>query len=672
MLITVSRRSLLDMEQISQDLGCTPRYRIETLGSLRFRGPDQAVIASDQRYQRRRLALLAVLACAGEKGRTRDQLLLLFWPDSTERKARHSLDQLLYAIRRSVDESLFAGINPVRLDHTIVSSDVTEFERLLESARFADAVSLYHGPFLDGFYLSETREFEEWVDVERQRLGSKYIAALERLAHNAEAENDLAASIRWRQQIVEAEPLSTRHALAFAQTLARAGDHAAAIGFAERYERMARQELGVDNIPDLKRLISAVHPRALTTPVQGRNETTPEVGAIPDKPTAAAKKGVTWQRVAAAALIIVIVMTTALFMSPSRNDLPSAPRSAHSETPTIQTVAGSFPGGTRNLAAYELYLRGRDPVLLRNDSLAEIGLHYFAKATELDPRFAAGYAELSQMYVRLTLSSRSTFVPRSQLRDSAEAAARKAIALDSMLADGHVALGLLSTHAVTNLALGATELRRAIVLNPSVPKAHEYLSIIDMYRGNSTEALAEAHRAVSADPLSPTARATLAQILYVERRCDEALAILDSLQAIKPPLLRVGITRSLCYAVNHKWADAINAVQAEASRGISRAIGVLGLVLAESGNTEEALHQRVRLRALARNNPAALFDVALVSYGLGDIDDTIANLDGAERASALSYEVMGPVFDRLHNDPRFVSIMGRRGIELPSKAVASR
>src|SRR5512132_3125759 len=78
-------------------------------------------------HHRRRLALLAVLAAAGEAGRTRDQLLLLFWPDATESRARHSLDQLLYALRSSIGESVFVGVNPVTINPQLVTSDVGRF-----------------------------------------------------------------------------------------------------------------------------------------------------------------------------------------------------------------------------------------------------------------------------------------------------------------------------------------------------------------------------------------------------------------------------------------------------------------------------------------------------------------------------------------------------------------
>ena len=71
-------------------------FRLETLGSLGLTdGPAAAVTT-----QRRRLALLALLAVAGERGLTRDKLVAYLWPNSPSDNARHGLEQLLYGLRR--------------------------------------------------------------------------------------------------------------------------------------------------------------------------------------------------------------------------------------------------------------------------------------------------------------------------------------------------------------------------------------------------------------------------------------------------------------------------------------------------------------------------------------------------------------------------------------------
>src|SRR5215208_6679120 len=111
-----------------------PLFRLQTLGALSLHD-DSGAATPGHGSQRRRLALLAVLAASGERGRSRDSLLALFWPDASPERARHSLEQLLYAIRTSVHNEAFLGVNPVALNPEVLRSDVREFERALVEER---------------------------------------------------------------------------------------------------------------------------------------------------------------------------------------------------------------------------------------------------------------------------------------------------------------------------------------------------------------------------------------------------------------------------------------------------------------------------------------------------------------------------------------------------------
>jgi DNA-binding SARP family transcriptional activator len=70
-----------------------PRFRLQTFGTLRLVGSTDDTVLGEHGHQRRRLALLAVLAASGEQGRSRDQLLGLFWPEvSQSRPTANSMD----------------------------------------------------------------------------------------------------------------------------------------------------------------------------------------------------------------------------------------------------------------------------------------------------------------------------------------------------------------------------------------------------------------------------------------------------------------------------------------------------------------------------------------------------------------------------------------------------
>ncbi|HMI42912.1 MAG TPA: BTAD domain-containing putative transcriptional regulator, partial [Gemmatimonadaceae bacterium] len=226
-----------------------PTYRLETFGKLALSGGASSTLS----HQRRRLALLALLAASGERGLSRDQLLAYLWPESAAGNARHSLEQLLHALRRVLGESVFSGTNPVSLDSGVVASDVDEFERALTRGALADAVALYHGPFLQGFYLDDAPEFERWTSAERAHLATRYSEALVRLAGDAEAAADHSAAVRWRRLQVEADPISSRSALALMRALVAAGDQTAALQHARVYEELVRQELESEPDPSISK-----------------------------------------------------------------------------------------------------------------------------------------------------------------------------------------------------------------------------------------------------------------------------------------------------------------------------------------------------------------------------------------------------------------------------------
>ena len=239
-------------------------FLLEALGGLRLIGADGEVVQA----QRRRLALLALLAAAGERGLTRDQLVGCLWPEATEASARHALNQLLYGIRRSLSEHALLGVDPLRLDPTVLDSDVQRFERALAAGAYSDAVAHYRGPFLNGFYLADAPAFEPRVEEERARLVALYADALERLAIDAGRRGDVPAAIAWRRALVELDALDARRATALMRALAAAGDSAGALAHSRTYETLVRFELDAPADPTvfaLAREIRASSERHSTT-----------------------------------------------------------------------------------------------------------------------------------------------------------------------------------------------------------------------------------------------------------------------------------------------------------------------------------------------------------------------------------------------------------------------
>jgi DNA-binding SARP family transcriptional activator len=221
--------------------------RLITLGGLALTrdGAPYAGAAA----QRRRLAIMAVLATAGPAGVTRDKLLAYFWPDSGEDQARHALNQALHQIRQALGaDAIASGSMSLALNVGVVSSDVAEFDQASADRALERAAAVYQGPFLDGFFLSDAPDFERWVTATRARLGRTWASIVDSLASAASARRDRAAVVRWRQQLANADPLNANSIIALVEAHVANGDRAAALRAVTAHDTLVRTEL--DSEPD--------------------------------------------------------------------------------------------------------------------------------------------------------------------------------------------------------------------------------------------------------------------------------------------------------------------------------------------------------------------------------------------------------------------------------------
>src|SRR5437867_10161919 len=109
----------------------------------------------------RRLALLAYLAAATPRGfHRRDTLLALFWPELDQDHARAALRQALHVLRDELGAQALVsrGDEEIGLAFEAVRCDVADFDRAVEGGRLTEALDLYRGELLEGFFISRARE----------------------------------------------------------------------------------------------------------------------------------------------------------------------------------------------------------------------------------------------------------------------------------------------------------------------------------------------------------------------------------------------------------------------------------------------------------------------------------------------------------------------------------
>ena len=240
-----------------------PMLRLVTFGGLALERDD----APAPRLRPQRLAILAVLASAGDHGISRDRLSSLFWPDSDD--PRHSLRQALYALRHELGAEAIVGDGVLALDSRILRSDLAEFRKSMADGDLAKAASLAGGPFLNSFTLASSPEFERWADEERAVVNTQATKLLISLAKAANESGDFESATDWWRRLTIIDPLSGRFALGYLKALAASGDRAGALAFARIHERLVRRELEADPDPEIRRLEAEL--RALPAPVVVRS-----------------------------------------------------------------------------------------------------------------------------------------------------------------------------------------------------------------------------------------------------------------------------------------------------------------------------------------------------------------------------------------------------------------
>lgn len=247
-------------------MGTNP-FRLRTLGGASLESRD-GIPLQGFAAQRKALALLAILAVAGNRGLSRDKILALLWPESETDAARNALYNLVFRVRRTLGSEAIVGNAELRLDPSIVMSDVSEFDEALRAGALEHAVQLYCGPFLDGFFLRDAPEFERWSADERARLARIHLDVLERLAIAATGSSDRIAAVNWWRQRTEVEPLSARAAVGYIDALVQAGNREAALSFASVHSALVRNELGTEPDPILLRRVDQLRANGHTNDVR--------------------------------------------------------------------------------------------------------------------------------------------------------------------------------------------------------------------------------------------------------------------------------------------------------------------------------------------------------------------------------------------------------------------
>jgi DNA-binding SARP family transcriptional activator len=204
---------------------------------------------------RKSLALLCYLAVTG-RPHSREALIGLLWPEATETSARASLRKTLADLRKRLAPYLIITHQEVALNRDVPYwLDVEAFEACVGAStserdikRLQEAVEFYQADFLEGFYVRNAFEFEEWVLAQRGRLRELALQALHTLATHFtdQGEAGRAPAIDYTTRLLSLEPWREEAHRGMMRLLALSGQRGAALAQYKTCCQVLAEELGVE------------------------------------------------------------------------------------------------------------------------------------------------------------------------------------------------------------------------------------------------------------------------------------------------------------------------------------------------------------------------------------------------------------------------------------------
>jgi serine/threonine-protein kinase len=320
---------------------------------------------------------------------------------------------------------------------------------------------------------------------------------------------------------------------------------------------------------------------------------------------------------------------------------------------------------TENLKAFQYYMQGQAYAQrsTREDLLTAI--HYYEKAIDEDGEYALAYAGLADAYA--VLGARGYIAPQEGRRKSEEAA-RKALALDEILAEAHVALGLVYLQfAPSNFSLADRELRRAIEFSPSLAMARQYFGVSLVRQGRLDESFEEFLKARELDPLSSTIARAQALPYYLKRDYPRALELLRQANELGPPFTttwEIGV-----YIQNRLFDEAL--AELEKAKGERKSDPILiystGMVYAAQGKRAEVLQVIKELEEMSGASLSEAHWIAKIYAALNEKEMAFSWLERGLAAGAIRvFYKDEPVWDPIRSDPRFEALVEKTFV--PTKA----
>lgn len=256
-----------------------PRVEIRLLGA-----PEVLVDGAPLVVDTRKAVAIVVVLATDSRAYAREELAALLWPDSGDEGARGALRRTLSTLRAALPDGVMRiDRSRVELSSASVRIDLAELQRLGTSDGATDlaaAADLARGPFLAGFSLRDSPDFDDWRAARSVAVERVVAGVLDRLADAHAGAGDLAAAAAVVGRRIDLDPLDEGAHVRRMDLLAATGGRAAALRQYRTCVAVLERELGVAPLPETTARYEAIRDsRPVPMPAPGAAPASASMGS---------------------------------------------------------------------------------------------------------------------------------------------------------------------------------------------------------------------------------------------------------------------------------------------------------------------------------------------------------------------------------------------------------
>jgi len=318
------------------------------------------------------------------------------------------------------------------------------------------------------------------------------------------------------------------------------------------------------------------------------------------------------------------------------------------------------PTSTKNIEAYDLYLKGRYNLSKGSLEATKTAIQYFETSIRKDKGFVLPIAGLAACY---TFLGGSGLMKEGNAFEKAKEYALESNLMDNSLAETHLSLAQSSFWWDWDFENTGISIKKAIRLSPGTSSIHGFNSLFLMASGRFEEAVIEAKLAAKLDPLSLTGKFRLGELYYRSEKFIEAIEIFDEILAENMFFKQASIFKGWCHLFLGDLDMAVS-IFGKIPVTVDESIifyGGLAFAYYKKMKYDKVLEcmQNFTSEVNSGNLHWLNYNHTLIFRALGEAERMFEYLEKclAEKNTPLIFINVDPVWNEFRDDPRFIKVL---------------